>query len=72
MAFAFITNVVKAWLHEFGLKLVCDTQSELFMTMVARFGEKGPIGLFLAAVGTLKFGFGALLLFKPLAATWTT
>jgi len=26
--------------------------------MVARFGEKAPIGLHLAAAGALEFGFG--------------
>ena len=32
---------------------------------VARLGKKAPVGLYLAAIGTLKFGFGALLLFQP-------
>jgi len=34
---------------------------------VARLGEMVPIGLLLTAVGTLKFGFGALRLFESLA-----
>jgi len=37
------------------------------MTMVARLGEKAPTGRLLAAVGALKFGFGALL-----ATFWAT
>jgi len=31
------------------------------MPMVTRFGRKAPIGLLLTAVGSLKLGFGALI-----------
>jgi len=33
------------------------------ITRVARLGDKAKIGLLLAVVGALKFGFGVLLLF---------
>ena len=38
-------------------------------TRVAKLGEITPIGLLLTAVGALKFGFGALLLFGLLFET---
>ena len=39
---------------------------------VARLGKEAPIGLLLAAVGSLKFDFGALLLFGLLLESFTT
>jgi len=33
----------------------------MIATSVARLGEKVPIGLLLTAIGTRKFGFGALI-----------
>jgi len=42
--------------------LSCSESSHV-VVRVARLGKKASIGLLLAAVGSLKFGFGALLLF---------
>jgi len=36
---------------------------------LTKFGEKAPIWLLLEAIGTLKFGFGTLLLFRLLPET---
>ena len=50
------------------------TSSDLasLLDRVARLGEKAPVGLLLAAVGSLKFGFGTLLLFGLLFESLTT
>jgi len=46
-----------------GLEYRIDYKCRLqYTSRVARLGEKAPIGLLLAAVGSLKFGFVALLL----------
>jgi len=44
----------------------------LLVNRVARLGEKAPFGLLLAAVGSLKFGLCALLLFGLLFESQAT
>ena len=49
--------------------LSASSSSQQRQNRVARLGEKAPTGLLSAAVGALKFVFGALLLFETLATT---
>jgi len=42
------------------------------LNKVAVLNEKAPIGLILAAVGAIKFGFSALLLYAQVFATLAT